>query len=260
MKAGLVSITFRELSPGQVIDLAAECGLRGIEWGGDVHVPHGQIEVAEDVRRLTAAAGLEVASYGAYYHFDECDPASGKTGPSMESVLDTAEVLGAPAIRLWPGRSGPGNMAPSVREAIARTARTFAEAAVARGMRIDFEFHGNTLTETPESTLALLRDIGHPAAHTLWQPPLQISHAKRLEGLRMVRAQVSNVHCNYFGQAPWPHVHRLAEGETEWADFLKELGPAPDRWVLIEHVKDHSPVQFREDAEALLRWLALYCK
>jgi sugar phosphate isomerase/epimerase len=260
MKAGLVSITFRELSAQRVIDLAAECGLQGIEWGGDVHVPHGQTDLAEKVARQTRTAGLEVASYGAYYHFDECDPEAGKEGPTMASVLDTAEALGAPAIRLWPGRRGPQETPPAVREAIVETARNFAEAASTRGMRIDFEFHEHTLTETPESTVALVEAIGHPAARTLWQPPLQTSPADRLEGLRRVKDRVSNVHCNHFGQDPWPHVHPLAEGEAEWRTYLQELEPVAERWVLIEHVKDHSPAQFREDARALLRWLALYCK
>jgi 3-dehydroshikimate dehydratase len=260
MKAGLVSITLRELSPERVIDAAADCGLRGIEWGGDVHVPHGQTDIAEKVARQTTAAGLEVASYGAYYHFDECDPEAGKAGPPMASVLDTAEALGAPAIRLWPGRRGPRETPGSVLEAIVERARTFAQAASMRGMRIDFEFHENTLTETPESTLALLESIGHPAARTLWQPPLRISPADRLEGLRQLKDRVSNVHCNFFAQDPWPHIHPLAEGEAEWISFLQELNPAAGRWVLIEHVKDHSVGQLREDAQALLRWLALYCK
>jgi 3-dehydroshikimate dehydratase len=260
MKAGLVSITFRQLDPDEVIRVAHECGLRGIEWGGDVHVPHGRLDVAEVVGHQTREAGLEVASYGAYYHFDECDPDAGKDGPSMDSVLDTAEALGAPAIRLWPGRRGPAETPPAVREAIVTQARAFAEAASGRGMRIDFEYHDNTLTETPESTVALIEAIGHPAAQTLWQPTLQTSLEDRLESLRHVKGCLSNLHCNYFGQDPWPNVHPLAEGESEWKTFLQELDPEPSRWVLIEHVKDHSVDQFRQDARALLGWLSLYCK
>lgn len=260
MKAGLVSITFRQKAPEQIIQVAVECGLQGIEWGGDVHVPHGRVDIAEIVGRQTREAGLEVASYGAYYHFDECDAGSEKSGPTMESVLDTAEALGAPAIRLWPGRRGPREMTPEIREAIVARARAFAEAAAGRDMRIDFEYHENTLTETPESTVELIRAIGHPAARTLWQPALQTSPADRLESLRSVKAHVSNLHCNFFDQDPWPNVHPLAEGETEWKSFLEELEPSPERWVLIEHVRDHSVDQFREDAQALRRWLSLYCK
>ena len=33
---GLVSITFRPLSPREIVDLVAEAGLKAIEWGGVV--------------------------------------------------------------------------------------------------------------------------------------------------------------------------------------------------------------------------------
>ena len=44
IKSGLVSITFRELNPLEIIRLVSKAGLDGIEWGGDVHVPHGDIK------------------------------------------------------------------------------------------------------------------------------------------------------------------------------------------------------------------------
>jgi len=209
---------------------------------------------------LTREAGLEVASYGSYYRFDECAEGSQESGPEMAAVLKTAEALGAPAIRLWAGRTGPEDMPDREWEAIVDRARAFAEKAANRGMRIEFEFHENTLTETPHSTNRLLDAISHPAAWTLWQPPLQTLPSDRLEGLRLVKARVSNLHCNFFAQDPWPEVHALAEGESEWKSYLNELDPAVGRWVLIEHVKDHSVAQLAEDAGALRRWLSLYRK
>ncbi len=40
-RAGLVSVTFRQLSPEEIVRVAREAGLTVIEWGGDVHVPPG---------------------------------------------------------------------------------------------------------------------------------------------------------------------------------------------------------------------------
>lgn len=257
MNAGLVSISFRELDADAIIRLVAECGLSGIEWGGDVHVPHGDLSTAEYVGRKTRQAGLEVASYGSYYHFDDCDPEQEGKGPTMERVIDTAQALGAPAIRLWAGRHGPDGMPDEQRKAIAARAREFAEAAGRQGMRIDFEFHDNTLTETPESTLQLLEDTNHPNVRTLWQPPLHTSPEDRLKGLQKVKPWVSNLHCNHFGQDRWPHVHLLADGADEWARFLEEFRSSHlDRWILIEHVKDHDPANFVKDAATLRDWLA----
>ena len=258
-RPGLVTISFRELSPDEIVDLVAESGLQGIEWGGDVHVPHGDLETALRVGELTGAAGLKVASYGSYYRFDECGGDSESDGPSMESVLKTAVALGAPAIRVWAGRAGPNEISREVRESIVRRAQEFGEKASFLGIRLDFEYHENTLTETPESTLGLLESVNCSNVRSLWQPPLQMLPQLRLEGLRQIKPWMSNVHCNYFDQEPWPDIKPLNDGEMEWAPYLEELADSADeRWVLIEHVCDHSVEQFKSDAIALKKWLSAY--
>jgi 3-dehydroshikimate dehydratase len=40
---GLVSVTFRKLTPVEVAGLVKKGGLKSIEWGGDIHVPHGDL-------------------------------------------------------------------------------------------------------------------------------------------------------------------------------------------------------------------------
>lgn len=63
----LTSVTFRSLGVDQVIALAKEAGLDGIEWGGDIHVPMGDLSAARIAGEKTSAAGLSVLSYGSYY-------------------------------------------------------------------------------------------------------------------------------------------------------------------------------------------------
>src|SRR6185312_7605034 len=99
---GLVSITFRALTPAEVIALVRQAGLRGIEWGGDIHVPHGDAGRAREVRGLTQGAGLQVAAYGSYYKAGVSEDA----GLAFGRVLETAVTLGAPVIRVWAGGAG----------------------------------------------------------------------------------------------------------------------------------------------------------
>jgi 3-dehydroshikimate dehydratase len=61
-KTGLVSITFRRHSPEQIIAWVKQAGLDGIEWGGDIHVPHGNVTRASEVRAMTIDSGLTVAA------------------------------------------------------------------------------------------------------------------------------------------------------------------------------------------------------
>lgn len=256
MKPGLVSITFRALPPEEIIQLVAEARLKGIEWGGDVHVPPGDLERADKLGRMTRDAGLRVASYGSYYAFADCDPDLPDPEYSGETVLSTAVALGAPAVRLWAGKRSPAETPRELRGRIIARARSLAERAEALGVRLDFEFHEKTLTESPASTRALLEGIAHPSVRTLWQPPLQVSLDERLGGLRQIREWVSNVHCNHFGQNPWPDVCALAEGADEWRAYLALLRETPgERWILIEHVRGHAVEAFQEDAASLRSWL-----
>ena len=43
IKTGMTSVTFRKKSAEDVIAIVKEAGLDGIEWGGDIHVPAGDL-------------------------------------------------------------------------------------------------------------------------------------------------------------------------------------------------------------------------
>ena len=52
-RTGLVSVSFREHTPREILTAMKNVGLRYIEWGSDVHAP------ADDVDALTALAALQ---------------------------------------------------------------------------------------------------------------------------------------------------------------------------------------------------------
>ena len=144
---GLVSITFRNLSPQEIVDLVVKAGLSSIEWGGDIHVPHGDIAQAKKVRQQTLDAGLSVAAYGSYYRIGVSE---GK-GLPFASVLESAVALGAPTIRVWAGEKGSAETTAVERAAIVADAIRIAELAQAQNVAISLEYHGGTLTDTRDS-------------------------------------------------------------------------------------------------------------
>ncbi len=254
-KLGLVSISFRALSVEELIGLVEEADLQGIEWGGDVHVPHGDLAAAERVRRLCEEAGLEISAYGSYYKYGDCLSLKGN-GPEFESVLDSAEALGASMIRVWAGETGSRESSEDWLNRVVERTREIAELSSKRGISIGFEFHDHSLTDTIESTISLLKQVGHPNVSTFWQTPLGIPHAERLDGLKKIVGNVSNIHCNYFGDNLWPGMRLLEEGAADWRDYLDVLEESgKPRWISIEHVKDHDVSNFPRDAATLKRWL-----
>ncbi len=245
MTPGLVSVTFRRLAPREIIDLCVENGLRAIEWGGDVHVPPGNLKTAENVAVMTAAAGLSVAAYGSYYCL------GAENGPDFPFILGTAVALGAPVIRVWAGRTGSAGADASSRAAVVSDALRCADLASRHNIAIAYEFHQGTLTDTTASALELLAATEHPFIKTLWQPPNGAPVDQCLESLRAVLPRLQHLHVFHW----WPDAasrQPLSEGWDRWIAYLRELhAHALSPELLLEFVVGDDPAALRGDAETL---------
>lgn len=80
-RAGLVTVTFRQLSPEKIVETAKLAGLEVLERGGDVHVPAGDTRRAREVAVLTQEAGLQTVGYGSYYRVGPAGEKGGATNP-----------------------------------------------------------------------------------------------------------------------------------------------------------------------------------
>ncbi len=250
---GLVSISFRKLTPLEIVKLVAQSELKCIEWGGDVHVPHGKIDVAREVDQMTLDAGLVTSSYGSYYQV----AASEAAGLPFEKVLDSAEALNAPIIRVWAGNLSSAEADEDYRKRVADESARIAELANAADIKVAYEYHGNTLTDTNESARALLKAVDHPNMFTYWQPPNKRSVEYCLEGLQTLLPHVIGLHVfswvfseNDRSQLP------LADGWAWWEKYLGVAAKIPAEIpTLLEFVKGDQPRQFLEDAATLHQWL-----
>lgn len=248
MRPGLVSVTFRQLGVAEVARLAGEAGLACIEWGGDIHVPHGDLAAAKEAARITGDHGLAVSAYGSYLRLGAED------APSSESVVETAVALGAPVIRVWAGKKGSAECSTTERTRIVRAALDLAELAQRAGLIVAYEFHNNTLTDTTESAAQLLVETDHPAIRTLWQPPLPLSEEDRLGSLRSILSRLSNVHA-FCWRLPRDR-RPLEEGTEAWGSYLEVIRSAglhPD--VLLEFVPGDDPAVLSREAATLRSWL-----
>lgn len=249
MKTGLVSISFRGLSPREIIALSQDCALEAIEWGGDVHVPCGDLDRASQVGAMTRDAGLAVACYGSYCRLTKEEAAAG----ALEKTVETARTLGAPLIRVWAGRQGSGQATPQERAEIAENAQRMAALAQAAGMEIAFEYHGGTLTDDAFSALSLLQAVNRENVGTLWQPPVDMDTAGCLAGIETVGSYIRNVHVfSWLGTERLP----LAAGAEKWRACLRALQALPGkRALLLEFVQGDAPAQLKRDAACLRQWL-----
>jgi 3-dehydroshikimate dehydratase len=235
---GLVSVTFRQLTPAEVIDLATAHGMAAIEWGGDVHVPTGDLTAAREVAGRCADAGITVEAYGSYYR------AAGDFGP----VLETALALGAPRIRVWAGQRGSAE--ETDRAGVVDDLRRVAELAAGEGVEVAVEYHADTLTDTLPSALDLFAQA--PALKPYWQPPVGSTTADALAAVPALAPVAAHVFSwdDTGGRLP------LAARADLWLPVLEELAALPGtRHALLEFVRDDDPAAFAEDAAVLGSWL-----
>lgn len=253
IRSGLVSITFRSLSPEEIIDLVSRGGLDAIEWGGDVHCPHGNTARAEAVRAATENAGLNVSSYGSYYRAG----VSGEEGLSHEAVLDSAEALGAPIVRIWGGNVGTAKADDQTWTKVLDDTRRFTRLAAERSIGVSLEYHANTLTDTTEGALRMIRDVNDENLKLYWQPPNDLDYPRQKQGLQAVLPHVTWLHVFCWRIQEGTIERRpLAEGRDPWMEFFRILISRPmDRYALIEFVRGDEPEQFLRDARALRQWL-----
>lgn len=243
---GLTSVTFRRRKREEIIRLVKKAGLDGIEWGGDIHVPHGNISIAKETASMTNEYGLKVSSYGSYYSVGYSE----EKGLVFERVLDTALALGSPVIRVWAGEKGSDEADERARELVAADAARIARLGDTAGITIAFECHAKTLTDSADSTVKLLDAVGHKNMRTYWQPSQYADIDDNISGLRKVLPRTENIHIFKFNakNERFP----LSTATAEWIEYLKITGEIKkDRYCLIEFVKDDDTRMFFSDAETL---------
>ena len=243
MKTGLVSISFRKKSVKELIKAAKESGLEYIEWGGDVHVPMGNIKWARKVRRMMHGAGLKVASYGSYfgilYHCDERFPLP------FKKVLKTAKALGAKTVRVWLGWPKCGckkgkcvyicekhyckNV--TLTKALCNEAKKY-------GLTLSIECHFATLSDDYHDTLRFLEAVDCDNLKLYWQPNHAKSFEYNLEALKALRPYITNVHV--FNWDENAQKYPLIEGRAQWDEYFKVLNDenAEERVCFLEFMPD----------------------
>ncbi len=225
-------------------------GLPAIEWGGDIHVPHGDKARAREVLAMTRDAGLIVASYGSYSSLGS------RKGPSFESVVETAAELAAPVIRVWAGEQGSAQADEAYWKIIVDDSRRIADMAKAAGMVTAFEFHNGTLTDTAASARRLLERCDHPAVKSYWQPSTSLDLEPNTAGLAEVLPWLVNLHVYHIGPDQQERLP-LQRGAAAWGRFLATAAATGrDHYALLEFVQDDSPEAFLRDAATLKEWVA----
>lgn len=247
MKTGMTSLTLRNYSIEDVIRYVKEAGIDGIEWGvSDGHMPLCDAEKAEAIKALSKENGVEIFSLGSYCYME--------TREECDRTLETAVLLEAPIIRVWAGKKSPDECDEAYINTIVENTVYMAEQAAKHGIVIGFEYHHNTLTETVDSAIELVKKADSKNAGLYWQPRGELTAEQNItERNAILPYCVGNMHVqNYNAKDGYQMLGNIEDRLKTYFGDIKNK----DYRVMIEFVKDGKPENLFEDAETLTKILA----
>jgi 3-dehydroshikimate dehydratase len=202
MKIGLCTIAFSELPLEEVLNIAAEYGFDGVEiWGKEPAVhevtaersEHTPLKYDEDyfrkIKEITDAKMLEIAAFGSYVN-----PLMDDYEQQMETALRITQTLGSKLIRVWSGGGPSKSIRPHDRRIISIRLKAMCQWAGINGITVATEMHNNNLTDTAETTLKLIQDVGLPGLKTYYQPCFRNDADDFYECAKLVGPHLVNVH------------------------------------------------------------------
>ena len=234
---GLVSISFRNHSPEEILDAMKNAGLTHIEWGSDVHcVP----EKAQEIASLTKKYGIVCSSYGTYFRIG--------TTPTEEisRYIAAAKTLDTDILRLWCGNKNSEDYTQSEKEALFCECKRLEKIARDNGVILCMECHNKTYTNKKESALELMKEINSPHFQMYWQPNQFKSEKENLEYASMISQYTHVIHVfNWEGEKKYP----LCDAVALWKKYLEKFdGSTP---LLLEFMPDGKIESLKTEADAL---------
>jgi len=123
-------------------------------------------------------------------------------------------------------------------------------------VKLVYEFHEGTLTNTYESCKKLLEAVNHPNMRTYWQPIHGAGVETNCQGIDLIMPCIEGFHVFHW----WPTYetrHPLIVGKSHWMAYMQKFKQASkDIFGLLEIVKDDSPEYCRPDAVTLTEFCA----
>jgi 3-dehydroshikimate dehydratase len=244
LKSGIVSITFRKLSVAEIINAAKQANITAIEWGGDVHVPHGNLDAARTASNMTLDAGLEVAAYGSYFRAGE------PQNPPIADIVKSAVSLKAPVIRIWAGKRGTCDADADYQKQVICDSQKIADLACIEGIDIAFEFHVNTLADSTDAAKKLIELVARKNVKSYWQPIAGLSGQQNLNFLKTMLPWLANVHV--FNWINFENRFLLEQARDIWTEYLILANTVDSaKYAMIEYVLNDSLENFYKDAQTL---------
>ena len=240
LKAGLVSISFRDKSPDEIISAAKSAGLVSVEWGSDGHAPFYDTERLRYIAEMQKAAGIQSCTYGTYFRIGV------NYWGEIHAYISAAKILGAKTLRVWCGNRSSMDYSESDERRLVEDSRRIAAAAENGGVTVCLEFHPHTFSDELKSALRLIRAVNSPAFKMYWQPNQFKTAEENMLSAAGLAEYVENIHVfNWDAHRRCP----LSEGIDIWRGYAACF--KGDHTLMLEFMPDDDINSLAVEARAL---------
>ncbi|MBR5505375.1 MAG: TIM barrel protein [Clostridia bacterium] len=240
-KCGVVSVSFRQHSPREIIQAASNAGLDCIEWGSDVHAPCNNDDAISEIVALQKEFGISCSSYGTYFYLGRDDVAE------LHDYAAAAKRLGTDTLRLWCGTKGSAEYSEDEKQEFFDLCKRAAQIAQEENVRLCMECHAHSYTDEPDAALELMHSVNSPHFLMYWQANQNESLEYNLGYAKLIAPYTVNLHVfNITGTVKNP----LAEAKDTWLQYIDIFGG--DRALLLEFMPDNKIESLEAEAKALI--------
>ena len=239
-RLGVVSVSFRDRTPEEILKAAKNAGLVCVEWGSDVHAPCRDAERLCEIVELQEKYGLACSSYGTYFRLGETPM------EELDDYIAAAKRLGTDVLRLWCGTKARVDMTDAECESLLLACRQAAARAEEQGVVLCMECHRKTFTENPDDAVYLMQAVDSQHFRMYWQPFQWQSAEQNIENAKKIAPYAKHIHVFHWkGSAKLP----LGDAIDEWQSYLGSF--SSPRTLLLEFMPNGSVEELFAEASAL---------
>ncbi len=187
-KTGVASVTFRNKTVSEVVEIAKKAGVDYIEWGGDVHVK--TLEDAIEAKRICDENGIKICSYGSYYRVGSCDE------KKWEEICLVASRMGASSVRVWLGNKNSEDTSPDEYALLFEDLKNMCSVAGKYNLLVCPECHDNTFNNNTDAFLKIRSELNADNFKTYFQSRY-FRFGYDVDRIERTFDYIENVHVSY---------------------------------------------------------------
>lgn len=240
-RLGVASVTFRNKTVPETVEIAKNAGVEYIEWGGDVHVK--TLEDAKRAKKLCDENGIKICSYGSYYRVGCGDKSK------WEEICLIADAMNASSVRVWLGEKDSEETTQAEYERILEDLKYICAVAQKYNLLVCPECHDNTYNNNTDAFLKIKNEMKADNFKTYFQSRY-FRFGYDIDRIERTFDFIENVHVSYRDLVI---EQRFRKKDKYYLDkLIKKLSEMNfEGVVLIEFTKGSEEKHFLKDVEKI---------